>query len=294
MADGTVRKYVAAADHYLAWLGEADPAAQRRTNLEGYLDEWYAESTPSPGTVRVRIAALAKFYDFLDSNGVLVDRDGRELRNPLDRVRRPRSRPRGIDWLTPEEDRAVLDAPINPQECIVIALLRWTGLRVGEACALTWADVDEVQRFLRVRTSKTESGVRAVTLLPELEKELSSWRTELERRELFDRDLPVLVTKHGTAMKPQFAWRLVKRVCARAGVRARPAKDASGFNVSAVTPHTFRRTLATDLLNRGLRLEAVSKTLGHADTRVTATYYAEMLDPTTRDEMLEAMARRSA
>jgi integrase len=293
MADGTVRKYRAAATHYLRWLDGAEPAAQRRGDVERYLDEWHADSRPSPATVRVRIAALAKFYDYLDSLGLLVDVDGRELRNPVDKVERPRSRRRPNDWLTPDEDTAIRDAPIDARERIVVALLRWTGVRVGEACALRWSDVDTVRGFVHIRESKTDSGVRDVTLLPELSDELKAWQRHLEQRNLYLPGGPLLATNRGTHMKTQFAWRLVKRVATRAGVRVREAPDESGWNTSEVTPHTFRRTLATDLLNRGARLEVVASTLGHADTRVTQLY-AELLAETTRDEVLSAMRRRAS
>jgi integrase len=47
------------------------------------------------------------------------------------------------------------------------------------------------------------------------------------------------------------------------------ARTRNGENLSEVTPHTLRRTFGSDLLNRGLRLEVVSKLLGHASTVVT-------------------------
>ena len=86
-------------------------------------------------------------------------------------------------------------------------------------------------------------------------------------------------------MKEAFAWRLVKRVARRAGVRV----TGPGALDSAVSPHTLRRTYATDLLNRGVREEVVSKLLGHADTRTTSAYYAELLDATARREVLAAL-----
>ena len=80
-------------------------------------------------------------------------------------------------------------------------------------------------------------------------------------------------------MKPQFAWRVVKRVSERAEItRVR------------VSPHTLRRTFGSDLLNRGVRMEAVSKLLGHADVRVTQQAYAELLDQTVRDEVRRVLA----
>jgi integrase len=57
---------------------------------------------------------------------------------------------------------------------------------------------------------------------------------------------------------------------------------------SAVTPHTLRRTFGTELLNKGMALEQLSKLLGHADTRVTEASYAEMLDETVRAAAMRA------
>jgi integrase/recombinase XerD len=288
LAQGTVSKYRAVAADFLRWWGR-DPAEARRQDVEAYLDAWADHTGAGAGGLRVRIAALRKLFDYLDSLGRLVDADGRELRSPVDRVERPRSRRRANDWLSPEEDEALLAATSNPQEAVVLALLRWAGLRVGEACALTWRDVDLERGELRVRRSKTDSGIRTVPVLPALDRELRRWQRLIERDGRHRPDGPVLVTRNGTPMKAQFAWRLVKRVAERAGVRARPAVDDSGWNVSEVTPHTLRRTYATDLLNREVRLETVSKALGHSDTRVTSSYYAELLDSTARDEILRAM-----
>jgi integrase/recombinase XerD len=55
-----------------------------------------------------------------------------------------------------------------------------------------------------------------------------------------------------------------------------------------VTPHTLRRTFGTELLNKGMALEQLSKLLGHADTRVTEASYAEMLDETVRAAAMRA------
>ena len=104
-------------------------------------------------------------------------------------------------------------------------------------------------------------------------------------------------------MRTSFAWRLVKRVAHRAGVRPRTCtcntqhpphqpgcpRNLNGYNKSDVSPHTLRRTFGSHLLNNGLRLEVVSKLLGHATTTITEQAYAELLDDTTRRELLHAL-----
>ncbi len=54
---------------------------------------------------------------------------------------------------------------------------------------------------------------------------------------------------------------------------------------TTLTTHVARRTYATTLLNRGVRIETVSKCLGHANVRITQAAYAEFLDDTIIKEV---------
>jgi len=55
-------------------------------------------------------------------------------------------------------------------------------------------------------------------------------------------------------------------------------------------PHALRRTFATDLFNRGVRLEVVSRLLGHASTVITEQAYATLSDERVREEVAAALA----
>jgi hypothetical protein len=81
-------------------------------------------------------------------------------------------------------------------------------------------------------------------------------------------------------MQPRYVWRIVRDVASQAGMTT-----ASGRRI---TPHTLRRTFATDLLNRGVRLETVSRLLGHAATTITEQAYAQLTDRRIRTEVEEA------
>ena len=107
-------------------------------------------------------------------------------------------------------------------------------------------------------------------------------------------------------MTPTYVWRLVKRVAGRAGIRpvpctcgsGRPARHergcprtVSGENLSEISPHTLRRTFGSHLLNAGLRLEVVSRLLGHSSSAVTEHAYAQLLASTIRRELLDVLAQ---
>jgi integrase len=280
LAASTRRKYLAAVDRFLCSFDGAAPASVTRQQVDDYLDRWHAAEQPAPASVRLHLSALKSFYGYLDDRGLL------EGRNPVERIKAPRVRRRPNDRLRAEEAEAMLAACLSEQEKVLIWLLRWTGLRVGEALGLTVEDVDLERRVIRVRASKTDAGLRTVPVVDELGVVLLAWIERLRTRADWRPDLPLLATRGGTPWKDPFAWRLVKRVAHRAELRV----TGPGPLQSGVTPHTLRRTYASDLINRGVPLEHVSKMLGHADVRVTQQAYAELEDATAHAAIRRALA----
>jgi site-specific recombinase XerD len=116
-----------------------------------------------------------------------------------------------------------------------------------------------VRREIRVRTSKTPRGWRTIPLLPQLEESVREWRAYRAEHDLDQPGSPFLVTMAGSPMQSRYVWRIVRDVSARAGL-----STAGGRRV---TPHALRRTFATEMLIRGVRLETVSRLLGHAARR---------------------------
>lgn len=303
----TRAKYMHAARSFLTWL-QADVATVTALDVELFLAAWEADHErrfsrrPTPATVRARIAALRSLFAFLERTGAVASGS-----NPMSRVVAPTLEQRPNDFLRPIEDAALLEAVLPDQERIVVWLLRWTGLRVSEACGLRLQDIDLTpgRENLVVRKSKTSAGIRTVPIVPALVPEVSSWIESLRERDLESPQTYLLATRTGSAFKPTYVWRLVKRAGARVGVRPVECtcgsrrrtrherscpRTRSGENVSAITPHTLRRTFGSDLLNKGLRLEVVSRLLGHSSTVVTERAYAELLGSTIRDELLAVLA----
>ena len=295
-----------AADRPLTTLTAAD--------IDAHLSEWrrrFMEQhrrLPSPATYRNRVNALRSFYSWLERFDLLRAPDGALIANPMRWVDAPRVEQRANDWLRPAEDRALLSASIPGHERFVVVLLRWTGLRVSEAISRTVSDVDLTRGYetIFVRSSKMPAGRRALPVLPPLLSEMRAHVDGLGAKTATWGDEPILMTRNGSAMKASYVWRVVKRASFRAGVRVVPCtcgtpttahaaecrRTRTGEHLSRVSPHTLRRTFGSHLLNRGVRLEVVSRFLGHASTSVTEKAYAELLYDTARREVFEALTGR--
>jgi site-specific recombinase XerD len=174
LAGGTRAKYLAGVAHFICWLGDVEPASATRQDVDSYLDAWHAEAQPSANTIRLRVSALKSFYGYLDDRGLL------SAGNAVERIKPPRAHRQPNDRLREDEDRALLAACATDQEQVLVWLLRWTGLRVGEAVALSAGDVDLERRVIRVRSSKTDSGLRTVPIVDERRRaaRLAQWLAE--------------------------------------------------------------------------------------------------------------------
>ena len=310
-APGTIVKYGAVLELFVATSEGLADRSVTAAAIEAYLSRWRLEfiaihgRPPSPATMKGQVTALRAFFAYLARMDLLQSDAGERLPNPMLALGVPRVPQRSNDWLSHDEQLRLLAAATSPDERIIISLLRWTGVRVGEAVSLRLTDVNwwSDQGAVRVRRSKTDAGLRTIPIIPDLLPELRRWHAHLTERGSDGWDRPLLSTRHGTAMKPTYVWRVVKRVAARGEVRpvactcgsrmsrhARGcARSQSGQNLSRISPHTLRRTFATDLLNRGLRIEIVSQLLGHSSVAVTQKAYAELLAETARRELMQTL-----
>ena len=207
-------------------------------------------------TLARKAAAIRGLYGFARREG-LIARDLAEL------VETPRAGSYLPDVLTPGEVAAILDAPSGEdpagiRDRAILELLYACGLRVSELTGLDTDRVDLADSYIRV-IGKGDRERRLPMGRPardRLHRYLSGPRGEWTKRAT----PAVFVNQQGGRISREACWRLVRRWAARAGVEAR------------VTPHTFRHSFATHLLEGGADLRVVQTLLGHASINTTQLY----------------------
>jgi integrase len=191
--------------------------------------------------------------------------DGHITRNPAagarvfvrgERTQRPRT-------LAPEEIvRLLAEVPDDHRE--LVSFMAYTGVRISEALAATWADIgqEDGAPALLIPDSKTDAGVRAVPLSPGLNRMLL--RRRAGARWATDAD-PIFPNSIGTPIDAHNWRRTVwAPTVKRAGVKA--------------TPHTLRHSLASLLFERGHTAAQVAAWLGHQDPSFTLRTYIHARD----------------
>ena len=222
-----------------------DPATATRDDLEA----WAATRAHlSPATRNNELAALRAYYKWAATWDIRDD-------DPTLRLVAPKM-PKGIPRPASRTDLAALLAASPPDTRRAVALGAYGGLRISEAAALHWHDIDTDTR--RARVTGKGSKTRLVGVSPLLLDEL-----------LPDTGGNV-VTGSGRRLTPDALQKKVGRACADAGVD--------------LTFHQLRHRFGTVALAATGNLLAVSRAMGHATPTTTAIYAA------TADSDLDVIA----
>jgi len=210
-----------------------------------------------PSTQARKLAAIRSFYGFARREGLI----SRDLAGLLEGQRPGSYLP---DVLAAGEVTRILDAPpadggAGTRDRAILELLYACGLRVSE---LTGLDTDRVDLSgLQVRVIGKGDRERRVPMGEEARDRLHRYLTGPRQAWTAARPTAaVFVNQHGRRLARESVWRLVRRWARLAGVEGR------------VTPHTFRHSFATHLLEGGADLRVVQTLLGHASITTTQLY----------------------
>ncbi len=238
----------------------ADAATNRwRTDPDGARDWLAVQRTAGrrATTLARKVAALRSFYNFALREGI-VERDVASL---LDAPKPGSYLP---DVLSVDEVARILDAPppddpVGTRDRAILELLYACGLRVSELTGLDRHRVDLPN--LQVRVIGKGNKERRVPMGEEARERLHRY-IEGPYREWTQKKPTeaVFVGTRGRRISRESVWKLVRRWTEAAGVTAH------------VSPHTFRHSFATHLLEGGADLRAVQTLLGHASISTTQLY----------------------
>jgi site-specific recombinase XerD len=210
-----------------------------------------------PSTQARKVAAIRSFYGFALREG-LAERDVAGL---LDAPRPGSYLP---DVLDPDEVTRILEAPppddaVGIRDGAILELLYACGLRVSE---LTGLDTDRVDLAgLQVRVIGKGNRERRVPMGEPARERLHRYLVGPRAAWTAAKPTPAtFVSQRGVRLRRESVYRLVRRWTEAAGV------------VGHVTPHTFRHSFATHLLEGGADLRVVQTLLGHASISTTQLY----------------------
>lgn len=209
------------------------------------------EKRHSKRTLSRKISTLKSFFKFLVREGELKTNPASSLIYP--RLDKPLPK-----FLTEKEVEKVLDLPkgddlLAMRDRAILEFLYSTGARVSEMVNLKKDDVDLIGGIAKVKGKG-----RKERLLPLGEPAIKSIKKYLDRRT--DDNPSLFINRRGGSLTDRGVRNILERYIKKAA-----------FSLK-VSPHTFRHSFATHLLNRGADLRSVQELLGHSSISTTQVY----------------------
>lgn len=204
------------------------------------------------------LSSVKALYRFLDAEGALP------AGNPCDKLSAPKINPYLPTVLSVEEVLAILDSvdlskPEGHRNRAILEVLYSCGLRVSELVSLKISDLFPDEQFIRVFGKGSKQR-----LVPIGEPALKAIRLYREVRDAGPvqkaaEDI-LFLNRRGGRLTREMIFHIVKDQAAAAGIR----KD--------ISPHTFRHSFATHLVENGADLRVVQQMLGHESILTTEIY----------------------
>lgn len=233
---------------------QAEPGVLSEQDVFFYL-AWLRARQNTGRTLARRLSALRTFFSFAVDEGWLPDNPARLLENPKLPQYLPEVLSRDeVDKLLAQPD---IHQKSGQRDRCMLELLYAAGLRVSELCSLSVTDLDLQAGLIRIFGKGSKE--RLVPLHSTMQKMLSDYLGQW--RPLFSPTAKQLfVNRSGHTLTRQYIWKSIKKYALQAGIRR------------SISPHTFRHTFATHLLEGGADLRTVQILLGHADISATEIY----------------------
>ena len=273
MSPSTVASYCHDVEAFLSAV-ELEPRVIGPSDIERYLGKVTSEGLSKRSAARL-LSSLRSFFDWCVMEGEMAD-------NPCDRVDAPKLGKYLPEVLSVEEVSAILEsvdlkAPFGLRDRAILEVLYGCGLRVSEAAGLRISHVHLPEGFVDVIGKGDKQR-----LVPLGEVAADAIRAYLPTRpvpaERAFEDI-LFLNRFGRPLSRVSIFKLVKSQAMVAGVR------------KEISPHTFRHSFATHLIENGADLRIVQEMLGH-ESILTTEIYTHIDSRTWQKAVLEHHPRR--
>ncbi len=260
LSENSIEAYNTDLNRYLSYIknkgiDKPEKISEREINL---LLQALSQLGLAPASISRNLSSIKSFHKFLIGENILqID--------PTENIKGPKLRRYLPSVLSFDEIQLLLKQidmknTLGLRDRAMIELLYASGLRISELLQLPLREIYFKESIIRVfgKGSKERLVPTSDNALHWINQYLDRTRPYLDR---FGRAGGItFLSVRGTAMSRMGFWKILKKFADKAGIRKK------------ITPHTFRHSFATHLLEGGADLRAVQEMLGHADISTTQIY----------------------
>lgn len=255
----TVKAYCADLTNFLIWAGQENPQNMNHKNIRAYLAEMQIKNY-SRTTISRKIAAIRTFYRYLYREKLINA-------NPADNIKSPRKIKSLPKFLSKDEinlifDTIKTDTPSRFRDRTMLEILYVSGMRISELCSLNFEDLNLENNEITVFG---KGGKERIVLINNRARKfltdyIENIRLKLNKDVNDSESSPVFINTVGFRLQQRSVHRSLARLVKNLKIQKN------------VSPHVFRHSFATRLLENGADLRIVQELLGHASISNTQIY----------------------
>lgn len=278
LSENSIQAYLHDTSRLAAFVAQSgeNPVSIGNNTIQLFVYETAREIGPRSQTRM--ISGLKSFFNYLIFEDYRPD-------NPMELVESPKIGRKLPDTLSPEEITAMIEAidlstPEGERNRAIVETLYGCGLRVSELLNLRLSDLFFEEGFIKV-TGKGDKQ-RLVPIHSLNRKYIDIYRTQVRVHQAIARGHEdyLFLNRRGRQLGRAMVFTIVKRLGEACGLKKK------------ISPHTFRHSFATHLLQRGADLRAIQQMLGHASITTTEVYVH--LDRTHLSKVIDQHHPRSS
>lgn len=258
----TAKAYYSDVLGFLLWMGEQSCEDVNFSKVREYL-HFIQRFNYKKSTIARKIASIRTFYKFLYRERKVDSNPAMNLISP----KRGKTLPK---FLTPNEvesilNNVIIDTPAGYRNRAILELLWATGMRVSELSGLNFGDLNLANNEIRVFGKGSKERIILVTDRAKsyLERYIETARPLIPKGFPLEKPTessPVFINNTGYRLQTKTIRNVINDVVEKIAL---PKK---------VTPHVFRHSFATHLIENGADLRVVQELLGHASISNTQIY----------------------
>ncbi len=254
----TIEAYESDLQKLKGYLSDAHIAPEKASNeiLRDFIIEISSLGIHPRSQARI-LSSIKSFYHFLIYRNILDNDPTELLESPKIGLRLP-------EVLSVQEIDDIIDAidlskPQGQRNKAIIEVLYGSGLRVSELIGLQLSKLYFEEGYMLVEGKGSKQ--RLVPLSMQALKQIALWKMDRNALDIKkgNEDI-VFLNSRGTKLTRDMIFKIVKKLATLAGIRKN------------VSPHTFRHSFATHLLENGANLRAIQQLLGHESITTTELY----------------------
>jgi len=234
---------------------DISPANVRYPDLKEFI-QWYGDDNKNSRTQSRVLSGIRAFYKFLLIEGEINENPSSLIESPKIGLKLPEVLSVSeIDRMISEID---LSKPEGHRNKAIIETLYGCGLRVSELVSLRLTDLHEGEGYIVV-TGKGDKQ-RLVPVSGKALKEIEIYRHDRNQLPVIHHQNVLFLNRRGRGLSRAMIFTIIKDLAAKAGIRKN------------ISPHTFRHSFATHMIEAGADLRAVQEMLGHESILTTEIY----------------------